>query len=370
VLLVMRKNETEQRITALRSYFNKWRVDAVYISSETNRRWLSGFTGSNGQLLITREHTMLATDFRYWEQVQQQAPDFTLFKHQRTAVDTARLFTEVGVRRVGVEANHLTLQMDADLKNNETLSNIIWVPLPQTVEQLRAVKNSAEIAAIRAAAGITDHTMNQVNHLACPGMSEKTLAWELEKIMRDAGAETTAFTIIVASGPNSALPHHHPGDRLLQAGDVLVVDMGAQLDGYKSDLTRTFYLGEEPDEQFWAVYNVVLAAQTAVLQQVRPGTTAKEADAIARDIITAAGYEKHFGHGLGHGLGLDIHEAPFLSPRDENTILLPNMITTVEPGIYLPGWGGVRIEDLTYCTEEGLIPLSRCPKTPVISIKK
>ncbi|MCA9935183.1 MAG: aminopeptidase P family protein, partial [Anaerolineales bacterium] len=280
----MRDNITTQRISAVRNLLNEWRVEAVYITSETNRRWLSGFTGSNGQLLITKEHALLATDFRYWEQAQQQAPAYTLFKHQRTTEDTVQFFTETGATRIGIEANHLTLQAATDLKNNNALSHLTWVPLPQTVESLRAVKNSDEIAAIQAAAAITDHTMSQVNLLARPGISEKELAWELEKVMRDAGAEATAFTLIVASGPNSALPHHRPGKRLLQAGDTIVVDMGAQLDGYKSDLTRSFYLGSEPNEQFWAVYNKVLEAQTAVIQQTRPGMTCKEIDGIARNM--------------------------------------------------------------------------------------
>ncbi len=188
--------------------------------------------------------------------------------------------------------------------------------------------------------------------------------------MRNTGAEAMAFSIIVASGPNSALPHHHPGDRKLQAGDALIVDMGAQLNGYKSDLTRSFFLGAQPSEQFWRVYNLVLGAETAVLQQARPGMTAADIDALARDPITAAGHGDDFGHGLGHGVGLDIHEAPFLSSRGQETVIAPGMTATVEPGIYLPGWGGIRIEDLAVFTADRLTPLSHCPKDPVIPLPK
>ena len=231
---------------------------------------------------------------------------------------------------------------------------------------MRAVKSAEEIDVIVRAAAITDAAMNQVNQLARVGMSEKELAWQLERTMREAGADGMAFTVIVASGPNAARPHHRPGERQLQAGDAIVIDMGAMLDGYHSDLTRTFYLGSEPDEQFWTIYNLVLAAQEAALAGIQAGLTGKEADALARDVIAAAGHGAHFGHGLGHGVGLEIHEAPWLSVVREKERVDAGMVTSVEPGVYIPGWGGVRIEDLALVMENGVRCLSQAAKNPII----
>lgn len=358
--------EFEERLAAVRRKLPEWEVEGVLINGVANRRWLSGFTGSNAQLLITAEKALLATDFRYWEQATTQAPVYALFKHQRRQQDTVDFIKAAGVAHIGVEAEHTTLAGMAQLRKVE---GIRWRELAQTVEPMREVKSAAEIEAIRAAAAITDYTMAQVNTLARPGMSERALAWELEKVMRQAGADSAAFTVIVAAGSNSALPHHHPGDRRLQAGDAIIVDLGAESGGYKSDLTRTFYLGDEPDEQFWEIYEVVQRAQTAVLDNLKAGVHNKAMDALARDVITDAGHGEHFGHGLGHGVGLDIHEGPALSFRskDEETVAA-GMVTTVEPGIYVPAWGGVRIEDLVHVTETGAELLSHCPKTPIIPI--
>jgi Xaa-Pro aminopeptidase len=373
--MIMRNNQDDElytRLAAVRQKLAEWQVEGLLISNPSNRRWLSGFTGSAGQLMITPEKALLATDFRYWEQATSQAPAYTLFKHQRREEDITAFMAAAGVARIGLEAQHVTLSELATLKK-ATASlerSVTWVPLEETVEHWRQVKSEAEIELIRTAAAITDHTMAQINHLARPGQTEQQLAWELEKIMRQAGAEATAFTLIVASGPNSGLPHHQPGERILQVGDVIVVDMGAQLHGYKSDLTRTFYLGNEPDEQFWNIYHLVLEAQMAAIQKIQPGMTAKEADAVGRQVIANAGHGEHFGHGLGHGLGLDIHEKPALSTRPpaEKEILTAGMVTTIEPGVYLPGWGGVRIEDLAYVRETGVALLSNCPKVPAIPL--
>ncbi len=358
----------EKRLTAVRNLLREWQVDALYLSSESNRRWLSGFSGSNGQLLITQTQAILSTDFRYWQQAEQQAPAFRLYKHRRKPENTAELFQQAQVSSVAVEASHLTLRQAAELRQNEMLAGITWVERLETVEPLRAIKGEAELAAIRAAAAITDAVMAQVNYLARPGMSERALAWELEKAMREAGADGLAFPIIVASGPNSALPHYHTGQRPLAAGDVLIVDMGAQLNGYHSDLTRTFYLGQNPSAAFWQLYELTLAAHTAVFQQARPGMTAVDVDALARSVINAGGYGEQFGHGLGHGVGLEVHEAPSLSPHSKGTVVSVGMTATVEPGIYLPGWGGIRIEDLAYFTDEGLVAISQCAKEPLIPI--
>ena len=358
----------EERLTQVRNEFEGWGVAGIYISSPENRRWLSGFSGSAGVLLVTQDQALLATDFRYFEQAGAQAPAFTLFKHQRTDEDTKRLLETAGKGNspypVGIEATQMTLSEFATLQK---FDHVTWVPLEETLESLRAIKSADELTKIRAAAAITDKAMAQFPQIAHPGITEQAAAWALEKAMREAGAEAMAFDVIVASGSNAALPHHHPGERVLRVGDPIIVDMGAQVDGYKSDMTRSFFLGE-PDEKYWSVYNLVLEAETAVIQQARPGMSSRTVDSIARDLITNAGHGEHFGHGLGHSLGLFIHESPFLThlPRGEKHSIETGMAVTIEPGVYLPGWGGVRIEDLVLVTETGLEPISHCPKEPII----
>lgn len=354
----------QERITAVRHKLSQWGVEGVLISNPTNRRWLSGFTGSNGQLLITAEQALLATDFRYFSQVAREAPDFTLFKHQRTLADTQAFLTKAAVTHIGVEAKQVTL---AEMDELNQVENIIWVPLLSPIEPMRMVKTAAEIEMIQKAAVITDSVMAQVPQLAQIGMTEAEAAWQLEKALRQAGAEALAFDVIVASGPNSALPHHHPGKRRIQAGDALVVDMGAQVAGYKSDLTRSFFIGAKASVFYFELYQLVLRAQTAVFQQAKPGMRLKAVDALARDVFDRAGHADHFGHGLGHGLGLDIHEEPFLSVRaPEDATLEVGMVVTIEPGCYIPDHGGVRIEDLALVTPDGLVSLSHCPKQPNI----
>lgn len=354
-----------ERLTAVRGQLESWDVDALLISSASNRRWLSGFTGSFGYLLVTADQAFLATDSRYWERSRQEAPDFALFKHRRRREDMLELLETAAATRVGIEARHVTL---AEMNELNRIDTVTWCPLDNTLEPARQVKTQAEIDAIAAAAAVTDAAMAAVPLLARPGKTERQVAWELEKLMREAGADAMAFSIIVASGPNSALPHHASGERPLQAGDTLVVDMGAQCGGYCSDMTRSFYLGNAPDDRFWNIYNLVLEAETAAIQALRPGITAAAADAVARDIITAAGHGDNFGHGLGHGVGLDIHEAPLLSSRGGDSLIQADMVVTIEPGVYLPGWGGVRIEDLMRVTSAGAEYLSACPKTPVIAL--
>ena len=361
----MHSNEIiQERLTAVRAKFAEWQVDGLLISNPANRRWLSGFTGSSGQLLVTADKAILATDGRYWQQAEQQSPAFTLFRHQRTAEDALHFIRSAQVANIGLEARHTTLSEWHQLNKFE---GIHWVPLPQTTEVFRGMKTAVEREAIKAAAAITDLAMSQVHKLVKLGMTEKQLAWELEKTMREAGADGMAFPVIVASGPNSAFPHHHAGERPLQIGDILLIDMGAELNGYKSDLTRTFYLGSQLSEQFRYIYNLVQMAQTNAITNLRPGMTSQEGDTLAREVIEDAGYAENFGHGLGHSLGLEIHESPGLSWRLEEQIPV-NAIITIEPGIYISGWGGVRIEDLIHLTEDGSILISQCPKIPLLDL--
>lgn len=353
------------RLQQVRDSLAKWRVDALRISSPANRRWLSGFTGSAGRLLVTRERAILSADSRYWEQAAREAPLFEIFRQKGEKDDLAQFLALGAAERIGIEARHVSLVELSVLKREKPYR---WRALRTTVEPFRGVKSAEELAAIRAAARITDETVTQFPRLARPGVSERALAWELEKFMREAGADRPGFDIIVASGPNSALPHHHPGDRVLEPGDMIVVDLGAEVDGYRSDLTRTFYLGDTPPDSFWNIYNTVRQAQEAAIGGIRAGVNGKAVDSLARDLIQAAGHGDHFGHGTGHSLGLEIHEEPRFSRQAEKTIIPAGAVMTVEPGIYLPGLGGVRIEDLVLVTANGSEYLSAAPKSPIIPL--
>lgn len=359
----------ERRLALVRGKLDQWEVDALFVSHAANRRWLSGFTGSAGHLLVTRQLAILATDFRYWDIAQAQAPDFELFKLIRRDDDLAKLIARAGTTRIGLEARHTSL---SEFRQLNRIENVSWVALEKGLEQLRKVKDDSEVEAIRAAAAIADQAMSLVNRLARPGMSELVMAWELEKTMRDQHSSVRlAFPVTVASGPNSALPHHQSGERCLEAGDMLIVDMGAEVNGYKSDLTRSFYLGENLVDEYWPIYNLVLAAQSAVVGGARPGMNARQLDALGRDLIEEAGFGANFGHGMGHGIGLEIHEDPFLSQHAKSAeeTLTAGSVFTVEPGIYLPGRGGVRIEDLLLLGQDGPETLSHSPKTPVIPLR-
>jgi Xaa-Pro aminopeptidase len=256
----------------------------------------------------------------------------------------------------------------AQLRELETkLPNTTLVSLDKLVLPLRAIKDEGEIAALRAAVACADRAFDHLCQVIRPGMSEVEVAWELESAMRRDGASATSFAIIVGSGPNGAMPHATAGERIVQAGEPIVMDFGALVDGYCSDITRTLCLGRA-DERYLEIWNLVLQAQRAVEEQIRPGMTGQQADAIARDLFVQAGHGDHFGHGLGHGVGLAIHETPFMNRLAKDVFLKPGMVLTVEPGIYLPGWGGVRIEDMVILREDGAEILTQAPKQPALDL--
>lgn len=354
------------KLTRVRNSFDKWHVDALLVTSPANRRWLSGFTGSAGSLLVTRDRAILSTDSRYWEQAERQATDFEIYRNKNKKEDLHNFLVMSGASRIGFEAKHVTVTENRGLRREKGFS---WRALDATIEPFRAIKSAEEVDTIRKAALITDKTIAKFPLLAKPGLSERALAWELEKAMRDAGADRPGFDIIVASGPNSALPHHHPGDRKIEPGDIIVVDLGAEVDGYRSDLTRTFYLGDSPDGNFNHIYHIVEQAQLAAIRGIRAGVNGKAVDALARDVIVADGHGEHFGHGTGHSLGLEIHESPRFSVNSARDIIQAGTVMTVEPGIYVSGYGGVRIEDLILVTTEGAEHLSHAPKSPLIPLE-
>ena len=338
------------RIQRLRHRLDEAGLDAILVSQPENRLYLSGFSGSAGFLIVSRDHAFIATDFRYFEQSARQCPDYTLVKmaggkplgwfHEALA--------EIKPKRLGFEASDVSFSLYSVIKR--AIAGLPSEERPRLmstrnlVEALREIKDAAEIAEIDRAASFADAALAQVVPAIEPGMSEKQVAWELEKAMREAGADSISFDTIVASGPNGALPHHRPSDKQIQAGEPVVIDMGARINGYCSDITRTIVVGN-PDEQLDKVYHTVLDAQLNAIDEVRSGMTGHEADSLARTVIDDAGYGDRFGHSLGHGIGLAVHEVPVVGPRG-SSVLGKDMVFTIEPGIYIPGWGGVRIEDM------------------------
>lgn len=356
---------SQHRINALRARLDDWQVDAVLISDHTSRRWLTGFTGSFGFVIVTRSRAILATDGRYWTQGRQQSPDFELYEYVRESGAMAKLIESAESPRIALEAEVVTLAEMGEL--NEAVG-VTYVARKEMIAPLRMVKSAEEIAAIRAAAVIADDTMQQMYTLATVGKTERQLAWELESHMRQLGADKIAFDIIVASGPNGAKPHHRPSDRPLQIGDAITVDLGALLNGYHSDLTRAFHLGDNPSDRFWEIYTLVEDAHGAAMVGIRPNMNGIEMDALARNVIAASDLEPAFKHSLGHGVGLDIHEYPRLSKHADETPIPVGTVFSVEPGVYLDGWSGIRIEDLVVMREDSVESLSHCPKSPIISV--
>jgi len=354
------------RLSALRQKMAEQKLDALLVTQAENRRYLSGFTGSAGYLFITATQAYLATDSRYWEQVGQQAPDFTLAKIE--AGKSNQLFADLvraaGATRVGYEAGDVTVasyrELQKALRPDRARAIARLVPTKGLVEGLRAIKDAAELALIEQAVALGDAAFAYGVQRMRPGMTEKQAAWEIERYLREHGAEGVAFELIVASGPNGAMPHARPSERVIQAGEPIVIDMGCRIDGYNSDLTRTIVLGE-PGEKFREVYAIVLQAQLAAEAALRAGPKGKEIDAVARQVIVEAGYGDYFGHGLGHGVGLAVHEEPGLGKLGEKP-LQPNMVCTIEPGIYLPGEFGVRIEDMAVVTADGCRVLTKAQK--------
>ena len=354
-----------QRLAILRQKLAEQDLDAILITRPENRRYLSGFTGSAGVLLISQDQAVLATDFRYYEQVEKQAPDFCLAKiTDRFKTVLPEIVHQVGARRVGFEGAHLTVDQHQEWQEVAeaavSTSKFELAPTKELVQRIRAVKDDDELGKIKKAIALADEAIAHIVGCIEPGMTEKEAAWELEVFMRTRGAEKLAFDIIVGSGPNGAMPHATVSERAIQAGEPIVIDMGAMVDGYNSDLTRTICAGR-PDDKFREIYDIVLEAQLTAEQNIRPGMQGKQADAIARQVIEEAGYGENYGHGLGHGVGLAVHEKPGVGRLSED-VLEPGMVFTVEPGIYLPGWGGVRIEDIVVMRENGVEVLTQASK--------
>lgn len=335
-------------------------LDAMLITDRFNRRYLSGFTGSAGMLYVSEKRQVVLTDSRYEEQVKRECCDFDGFcvRDRDYVVACSRMMEEDGAKRVGFEDETILLKEYLDYENRGIQEELIG--LGKSVNVLRALKETWEIERIRKAEEIGDQAFAHILDILRPGITEREIAIELDYTMLRLGAERLSFDTIAASGLNSALPHAQPTDKKIESGDFVTMDFGCVYQGDCSDMTRTVVIGHASAIQK-AVYDTVLRAQEAALAVAGPGRPASEADTAARTVIADAGYGEFFGHALGHSLGLFMHEEPGYGPTC-HTIVEPTMLMTVEPGIYIPGFGGVRIEDLIVITENGYENLTHSDK--------
>jgi Xaa-Pro aminopeptidase len=335
-------------------------LDLLLVTHLVNVRYLTGFTGTNGLAVVGSAVRRFVTDFRYVERARGEVSGYELEPAPQELREALADGWPPGELRVGFEDQHLSVRGHAQLR--ETVPDRIeLVPAGGLVEAERAVKEPSEVVTIRAAAALADDVYAWLLEWGLVGRTEREVAVALEQEMRVRGADGPSFPSIVAAAENGALPHATPRDVPIPRDTLVTLDIGARLDGYCSDCTRTWATGTLPDD-LAALYDTVLRAQQTALDAVRPGPEGREVDAIARDIIAAAGHGDHFGHGLGHGVGMDIHEAPRLA-RTADARLVAGNVVTVEPGIYLPGRGGARIEDLVVVTGEGRDVLSSTPKS-------
>ena len=359
---------TANRIAALRKALESAELDAFFVSHPDNRRYLSGFTGSAGWLLVSKESAskesaVLATDFRYTEQAESQASDFHVT--QIAGAITAwlpPLLHDLGdaARRIGFEPEHMTYGSYGRVAPVFSESGKEFVPSENVIEDLRILKDEAEKEALLKAIRVTDEAFEEVRESLQPGQTEREVALKIEWAFRERGAESEAFESIVAAGPNGAMAHHSPSNDVLREGQPIVIDIGAKVDGYNADMTRTVVLGQ-PDDTFKRIYDIVLTAQETAIATIESGITGGDADALARGIIERAGHGDEFGHALGHGVGLEVHEGPRIG-RGAPDVLRDGMIFTVEPGIYITGWGGVRIEDVVELRNGKCVTLSAATK--------
>lgn len=342
-----KSNSQIKRLKKLRTSLAEKGLDALLLSRPENLRYLSGFTGSSGWLLISGQNAILATDFRYVEQAKGESPDFEIIQTKQELHDwLPGLVSDLGWHKLGFEANFISYEgyhkLSEAIKTKQT--NLKLVPTTGIVEHLRSVKEPEELGFIIKAAELAEAAFEQAKAIIRPGITEKEVAWEIEKILRQEGSEGIPFEIIVASGPNSALPHARPTEKIICLGEPVLIDMGARINGYCSDFSRTLFLGKA-DKTFREIYNIVLKAQATAIEGIKSGMDAARADQLARSVVEQAGYGDAFGHGLGHGVGLATHELPTLGPSSSDS-LADGMVFTIEPGIYLTGQGGVRIEDM------------------------
>jgi len=358
-----RRKSGIRRLRKLRKSIAEKGLDALLISQPENLRYLSGFTGSSGWLLISGQNAILATDFRYVEQAKEESPEFEIIQTKQELRDwLPGLVSDLGGHKLGFETNSISYgifnKLSEAIKTRQ--GNLELVSTTGIVEQLRSIKEPEELGFIKKAVELVDAIFEQAKTIIRPGITEKEAAWEIEKILRQEGSEGMPFEIIVASGSNSALPHARPTEKIIRSGEPVLIDMGARISGYCSDFSRTLFLGKA-DKTLQKIYNIVLKAQTTAIEEVESGMDASQADQLARSVVEQAGYGDAFGHGLGHGVGLAVHEFPTLGPSSSDS-LADGMVFTIEPGIYLAGQGGIRIEDMVVLEKGKAKVLSKAKK--------
>lgn len=357
-----KRDDSMNRLDNIREALDRQNVDGIWVTNDKNLRYLANFTGSAGEVIITRDKAFFITDFRYKEQAKEQAQGFEVIIHPGDLYgEINKVLVENNVERLGVEADSLILATYLQVK--ETFEAEI-VPTNGVVEKIREVKEESEVQIIKEACEITDQAFDHILTFIKPGVTEIEVANELEHFLKGKGATAMSFDTIVASGVRSSMPHGVASEKAIEQGDMITLDFGCYFKGYSSDMTRTIALGE-PDPKLVEIYNIVLEAHNRVIEGTKAGMTGKEIDAIARDYITEKGYGDCFGHSTGHGLGLDVHEMPAISKRYDQPVT-EGMVITDEPGIYVEGLGGVRIEDDLLIQKDGVLSLNKSPKELII----
>ena len=357
-----------KRLLNLREELAAWDLDALVVADNASIRYLTGFTGSYGVLLVTGDDAYLVTDARYEEQVRIECPNVSLVsieKENNWAEVTKAVIEKLHLDRIGFEDHAVNYRNWSQLETALPFAEL--VPARDLVLQFRLVKDQDEIAALREAVRIVDLAYEYITSYLKPGVQEREIALELDCFMRKCGAEREAFETIVASGPRSAMPHGKPTERTVSEGELIVLDFGARWRGYHSDMTRTVVLGQ-PDPRQEEIYAIVLEAQSKAMDVIRPGVLGGEVDGAAREYLTAKGFGDYSEHGFGHGLGLTIHDGKIIN-RHSEVALQVGMVITIEPGIYIPGWGGVRIEDDALVTESGYEILTKSPRVLGLSCR-
>ena len=338
----------EHRIVRIKDYLEEKGIDAFLIIKPQNIRYLSGFTGSNAQLLITKSKSYLFTDFRYIDQAKQESPGYQIIKQEKKMIDTVKeICLHEEIKQIAFEEDQMVFKMYEAYY--EALKPVYWIPGSQFLAQIRAIKDQEEIIFLKKAVALADQAFEHILSYIKPGIKEKDIALELEFFLRKNGAEAKSFDFIVASGPRGALPHGVASDKKIEVGELVTMDFGCIYEGYCSDITRTVGVGKLEDKQK-EIYNIVLEAQRAGIDFIRANVECQDVDSIAREVIVKAGYGEYFGHSLGHGIGLEVHEDPKLN-KGNDQLLQPGMVVTVEPGIYIADFGGVRIEDIVLIQE-------------------
>lgn len=351
-----------QQLNKIKKELETKQLDAILITNPINRRYVTGFTGTAGVAIISKNEDLFITDFRYIEQATEQAKEFTIVEHkQAIEKEINKQLKNLGIHKLGFEEDDITYATFKQFQHHFTVD---LIPVSGLIEEIRLIKSPEEISVLKQAAEIADHAYTHIQSYIKQGVREIEIANELEFFMRKQGATSSSFDIIVASGSRSALPHGVASEKKIQNGELVTMDYGALFDGYCSDITRTVAVGEISDE-LTTIYETVLEAQIRGIKGIKPGMTGKQADALTRDYIAEKGFGENFGHSTGHGLGLEVHEEPRLSSKSDIT-LTPGMVVTVEPGIYVQGVGGCRIEDDIVITDSGNERLTHASKELII----